>query len=145
MSEKHILNKSLNDFGSLCWPCHIFSNFFFLWNPHKQHIEHTDSYIEILPFEIFLVDNLWRSSHQRCFLKKCFVKKSKNLQENSVKDFRVTKIVKEIKFEGVWDELESKAGFQRESVTKYLRLTLVLVWNSALREKFNFYFSRIFY
>ena len=28
--------------------------------------------------------------------------------ENSVKDLRVTKNVKEIKFEGVWGELESK-------------------------------------
>ena len=43
-----------------------------------------------------------------------------------MKGLRVTKIVKEIKFEGVWDELESKNGFQRQSVTKYLRLTLVL-------------------
>ena len=28
--------------------------------------------------------------------------------------------------------------------TKYLRLTLVFLWNSALREKFNFCFSRVF-
>ena len=27
--------------------------------------------------------------------------------------------------------------------TKYLRLTLVFIWNSSLREKFNFYFSRV--
>ena len=33
--------------------------------------------------------------------------------------------VKEFKFEWVWVELESKSGFQRQSVTKYLRLTLV--------------------
>ena len=44
-----------------------------------------------------------------------------------MKGIRVTKIVKEIKFEGVWGELESKTGFQRQSVTKYLRLTLVFV------------------
>ena len=56
------------------------------------------------------------------------------------KALRVTKIVKETKFEGVWDELESKKGFQRESVTKYLRLTLVFVWSSAPRERFNGYF-----
>ena len=31
-----------------------------------------------------------------------------------------------------------------KSVTEYLRLTLALPWNSALREKFNFYFSRVF-
>ena len=47
------------------------------------------------------------------------------LGQNSVKSLRVTKSVKEIKFQGVWDELESKNGFQRQSVTKYLRLTLV--------------------
>ena len=31
-----------------------------------------------------------------------------NLGLNSVKDFRVTKNVKEVKFEGVWGELESR-------------------------------------
>ena len=31
-----------------------------------------------------------------------------------------------------------------QSVTKYLRLTLVFTWSSALREKSNFYFSRVF-
>ena len=31
-----------------------------------------------------------------------------------------------------------------QSLTKYLRLTLVFMWNKALREKFNFCFSRIF-
>ena len=31
-----------------------------------------------------------------------------------------------------------------QSVTKYLRLTLVFTWNRALKEKFNFYFSRVF-
>ena len=44
-----------------------------------------------------------------------------------MKDLRVIKIVKEIKFEEVWDKLESKTGFQRQSVTKYLRLILVFV------------------
>ena len=39
-----------------------------------------------------------------------------------MKGLRVTKIVKEIKFEGVWGNLESKKGFRRQSVTKYLRL-----------------------
>ena len=59
-----------------------------------------------------------------------------------MKDLRVTTIVKEIKLEGVWGELEPKLGFQRQSFPKYLRLTLVFTWNSALREKFSFYFSR---
>ena len=42
-----------------------------------------------------------------------------------MKGLRVTKIVKEIKFEGVWGKLESKNGFKRKSFTKYVRLTLV--------------------
>ena len=36
-----------------------------------------------------------------------------NLDCNSVKGLRVTKNVKEIKFEGVWGELELKKSFQR--------------------------------
>ena len=31
-----------------------------------------------------------------------------------------------------------------EKVFTYLRLTLVFMWNSALRQKFNFCFSRVF-
>ena len=41
------------------------------------------------------------------------------LGKNSVKGVRVAKIVKEIKFEVVWGELQSKTGFQRQSGTKY--------------------------
>ena len=52
-----------------------------------------------------------------------------------MKGLTVTKIVKEIKFEGVWGKLESKKGFQRQSVLKYLRLTLGFMCNRALREK----------
>ena len=44
-----------------------------------------------------------------------------------MKALRVTKIVKEVKFEGTWDKLESKKGFQRQSFTRYLRLTLVFM------------------
>ena len=33
-----------------------------------------------------------------------------------MKDLRVTKIIKEIKFKGVWGKLESKEDFQRQSV-----------------------------
>ena len=51
------------------------------------------------------------------------------------------KMTKKIKFERVWGELEAKSCFQRQSLTKYLRQTLVFMWNSAIREKFNFYFS----
>ena len=50
-----------------------------------------------------------------------------NLKSNCVEDLTVTKIVKEIKFEKVWDKLELKIGFQRQSVKKYLRLTLVFM------------------
>ena len=67
------------------------------------------------------------------------------LGQNIVKGLRVTKIVKEIKFKGVWSELESKKGFQRESATKYLRLNLGFMGNSALQEKFNCYFSGLFW
>ena len=41
-----------------------------------------------------------------------------------MKGLRATKIVKEVKFEGVWGELEAKIYFQRQPFTKYLRLTL---------------------
>ena len=61
-----------------------------------------------------------------------------------MKDLRVTKIVKEIKFEGVWGELEVIICFQRQPFTKYLRLTLVSMWNSALREKFKSLFFNSF-
>ena len=35
------------------------------------------------------------------------------------------------------------AGLQ--SVTKYLRLTLVFMWNSVLQKKFNCHFLEVFY
>ena len=41
--------------------------------------------------------------------------------------FRVTKIVKEIKFEEVWGDLEAKNCFQIQSFTKYSRLTPVFM------------------
>ena len=66
------------------------------------------------------------------------------LDENCVEGLRVTKIVKEIKFQSVWGELKAKNCFQKQSFTKYLRLTLVFMWNRALREKFDFCFSRVF-
>ena len=37
----------------------------------------------------------------------------------------VTKILKEIKFGGVWGELEAKKCFQGQLFSKYLRLTLI--------------------
>ena len=61
-----------------------------------------------------------------------------------MKGFRVTKIVKEIKFEEVRGELESRKSLQRQSVTEYLKLTLVFVRNDAQREGLDFCFSRVF-
>ena len=44
-----------------------------------------------------------------------------------MKGIRVAEIVKEIKFKGVWGEFEPKGGYQRQLVTRYLRLTLVFM------------------
>ena len=52
-----------------------------------------------------------------------------------MKDLRITKIVKEIKFEGIWAKLKAKNCFHRQSFTKYLRLTLVFMQNSRLRQE----------
>ena len=46
------------------------------------------------------------------------------LGKNYVKDFRVIKIVKQIKFKRAWGKLEARKCFQRQSWTKYLRQTL---------------------
>ena len=62
-----------------------------------------------------------------------------------LKSLRVRKVVKQIIFKGVWDESEARKSFQRQSFTKYLGHTLVFMWNSALRGKFNFCFSGDFY
>ena len=66
------------------------------------------------------------------------------LGHKSVESPRLTKIVKGIKFEEVWDELRSIKIFQRQSVTKYLRLTLVFMNNRVPWEKFNCYFFGTF-
>ena len=50
-----------------------------------------------------------------------------DLIKNCVKGYRVTKIVKGIKFEGTWGELEAEQCFQRQSFTKDLRLPLVFM------------------
>ena len=50
-----------------------------------------------------------------------------------MKGLRVTKIVKEIKFEGVWGELEAKKCFQRQSFPKYWRQTLF--WHKIAKYK----------
>ena len=43
-----------------------------------------------------------------------------------MKGLRITKIVKEIKFEG-WGKLEARKCFWRQSFTEYLGLTLVFM------------------
>ena len=53
---------------------------------------------------------------------------------------RVTKIAKQIKFKGVWGELAPAIGFEKQPVAKYLKLTLVFMWSSTLRESFDFRF-----
>ena len=50
-----------------------------------------------------------------------------NLVLKILKGLRVTKVLKKIKFEGAWGELESKKCFQRQSFTKCLILTLVFI------------------
>ena len=60
-----------------------------------------------------------------------------------MKDLRITKTLKEISFEEVGDESQEKNRFQRQSFTKYLRLTLVFMLNSVLRKKFSFCFSKV--
>ena len=57
-----------------------------------------------------------------------------------MKSLGVTKIVKEIEFEGVWCELKAKKCFQRQSFTGYSGLTLVFVWGGALRGVGSFLF-----
>ena len=44
-----------------------------------------------------------------------------------MKHLKITKFVIEINAEGVWGELESQKGLQRQSIIKYLRLTLVFM------------------
>ena len=66
------------------------------------------------------------------------------LGQNCVKGLTVTNINKKQKFEAVSFELKERNCFQRQSLTKYLRQTAVFMWNSALQEKFNFYFSGVF-
>ena len=49
-----------------------------------------------------------------------------------------------IKFGSVYGKLEANKFFQRQSFTRKLRLALVFMWNSALRQAFNFCYSRVF-
>ena len=58
-----------------------------------------------------------------------------------MKGVKVTKNIKEMKFEGVWGEIESKGAFQRQWLTGYLGLTPVLVWGCARRGGWGHWFS----
>ena len=49
------------------------------------------------------------------------------LGPNSVKSPGVIKIVKEVKTKGVRRDLESKKCFERQSLTKYVTLTVVFM------------------
>ena len=66
------------------------------------------------------------------------------LRQNSVKGLKNTKKDKGTNYEWICGELESQKSILKQSVTKELRLILVLMWNSAQPEKFNFFFSRVF-
>ena len=57
-----------------------------------------------------------------------------------VKGIKVKKIAKENKFRGVLGQLKARNCLQMQSLTKYLRQTLVFMLHNALREKFNFSF-----
>ena len=61
-----------------------------------------------------------------------------------MKGIRLSEIVKLIKFEGGWGELEAKYCLQIQFWLKYMSQTLVLVWNSLLQKKFNFKFPTAF-
>ena len=57
-----------------------------------------------------------------------------------MKDLGVIKNLKEGKFGVFQDKLKTNKCFQKESLTKHLRQTLVFLGDSATREKFNFCF-----
>ena len=54
-----------------------------------------------------------------------------------MKGLRATKNVKAIRFEGVWDKLESARGFQGQQLTGYFRLALVFVWGGTGRGEYH--------
>ena len=61
------------------------------------------------------------------------------------KALNLQQILKENNFGGVQDELQSKNDFQRQAVTKYLRVTLVFLCKSTIWEKFNRFFLGTFW
>ena len=65
------------------------------------------------------------------------------LEWNSAKSLGVTKTLEKIKFAVVWDKLKAKKCFHKQTLTKYLILTLFFMWNSTPWENLNFCFSRV--
>ena len=63
------------------------------------------------------------------------------LHENYVKSLRVTKIVKEIKFEGDGSELDAKHFFEMQSLPKYMRQTYSSI---AIFEQFFASIGKVF-
>ena len=58
------------------------------------------------------------------------------LDENLFEDYILEKLY--------YDRIDISKEIDIQSVTKYLRLTLLFMWNSTLRETFNCYFSGSF-
>ena len=61
-----------------------------------------------------------------------------------MKGLRVTKIVKEVKFEGVWGNLESKNKFPETITHKIFETDPIFHFKYRKRQNFNFYFSKVF-
>ena len=57
------------------------------------------------------------------------------------KALELQQLSKKSNLKGVWGKLEAINCFQRQTLTKYLKQTLVFKWKSAPREKFNFCFT----
>ena len=61
-----------------------------------------------------------------------------------MKDLRVTKIVKEIKFKGVWGQVRSKKLFPETIIHKISETSSSFHGKNTIQEKFNFCFLRVF-
>ena len=60
------------------------------------------------------------------------------------KSLELQKLFQKLNLKEPGGEFEAKYCLRRQSWPKYFRQTLLFLWNSTLRGKFNFYFSRIF-
>ena len=89
-----------------------------------------------------------------------FPSRTANNQDNILEEIKQLIATTSARFEKRIDSVEDRIKSQRDEVnnievkdnkeislqsfTKYLRLTLVFMWNSVLCQKFNFCFSRVF-